>query len=141
MGFVTASLMVNCTDDTAHRIQEAFPPASSMRFMHSYQDKKCTSESFDKFDSLLADIRFAIQDPRVIEIMEVTDCAPISQIIPFLRGSPTGQDYFNVTSFSACPERKVHRVLAWIDNKLREAVHLVFPHGFSKKNVYQDPAK
>lgn len=55
--------------------------------------------------------------------------------------SPIGKDYFNVTSFSARPEQKVRRALAWTDNKFRQAVRLVVPSGLGKKDVYQGPGK
>jgi Rps23 Pro-64 3,4-dihydroxylase Tpa1-like proline 4-hydroxylase len=52
--------------------------------------------------------------------------------------SPTGADYFHVTSFSARPEQKMRRVLAWADGKLRHAVRKVIPSGLGRKDVYQD---
>lgn len=55
--------------------------------------------------------------------------------------SPTGQDYFNVTSFSARPEQKMLRALASVDNKLRQVVRWVAPSGLGKKDVYNGPAK
>jgi Rps23 Pro-64 3,4-dihydroxylase Tpa1-like proline 4-hydroxylase len=55
--------------------------------------------------------------------------------------SPIGKDYFNVTSFSARPEQKIRRALAWTDNKFRQAVRLVVPSGLGKKDVYEGPGK
>jgi Rps23 Pro-64 3,4-dihydroxylase Tpa1-like proline 4-hydroxylase len=50
--------------------------------------------------------------------------------------SPTGKDYFNVTSFSARPQQKLLRVVSWADNKMRQAARLVFPDGVGQKDVY-----
>jgi hypothetical protein len=50
--------------------------------------------------------------------------------------SPTGVDYFNVTSFSARPEQSLLRILAKCDNKLRQALRLFAPTGVGKKDVY-----
>lgn len=55
--------------------------------------------------------------------------------------SPTGAEYFNVTTFSARPEQKALRVLSCIDNKLRQAIPIVAPSGLAKSDVHQDPDK
>lgn len=58
----------------SHKIHDVFPVASSMRLMSSFREKKYTSKSYDKFDPLLADITFAIQDSRVVSLVEkITD--------------------------------------------------------------------
>lgn len=59
----------------------------------------------------------------------------------FSPASPTGQEYFNVTSFSARPEQKARRALAWADNKLRHCVRWFAPSGLGKTDIYQGPAK
>jgi len=229
-------------DDIAHRINKVFPAASSMRFMNSFREKKYTSKSYDNFDPLLADITFAIQDLRVIRLVEditgikeqISDASlyagglsamgPGHFLSPHIdnsheatrryyrtlnllyyvtpdwslesggnlelwdRGvqrhatvvskfnrlvimetnlwswhsvsevkadrlrccvsnyyfspqSPIGKDYFNVTSFSARPEQRARRALAWADNKLRQTVRLVIPSGLGKKDVYQGSDK
>lgn len=51
--------------------------------------------------------------------------------------SPTGRDYFNVTSFSARPEQKCRRVIASIDNRVRQAVRVLVPAGLGKKDIYE----
>ena len=51
--------------------------------------------------------------------------------------SPTGVDYFNITAFSARPEQKLRRVLAWVDGRLRQTVRRVVPQGLGKKDVYE----
>lgn len=56
--------------DIAERIHAAFPPCDSMRMMNSFRERKYTSKKFDTFDPILADITFAIQDPRVVSIVE-----------------------------------------------------------------------
>jgi Rps23 Pro-64 3,4-dihydroxylase Tpa1-like proline 4-hydroxylase len=55
--------------------------------------------------------------------------------------SPTGSEYFNVTSFSARPEQKVRRLISWADNRLRQAVRKVIPGGVGRKDVYQGSRK
>ena len=55
--------------------------------------------------------------------------------------SPTGNDYFNVTSFSARPEQRLLRLVAWADNKLRHAVRFFAPSGVGMKDIYQGPSK
>jgi hypothetical protein len=52
--------------------------------------------------------------------------------------SPIGADYFNVTSFSARPEQKMRRLVAWADGKLRQAVRKIIPSGVGRKDVYGD---
>lgn len=229
-------------ESLARNIHNSFPVADAMRLMDSFREKKYTSKSFDKFDPLMADITFAVQDPRVIkvveEITEIRDQIPdehlyaggLSAMGPghflsphidnshdgsrqyyrtlnllyyvtpdwslecggnlelwdhrvkhhttiaskfnrlvimetnpwswhsvnavkvdrlrccvsnyyFSPTSPTGQPYFNVTSFSARPEQKALRALAWADNKLRQAVRRVAPGGLGKKDIYKGPAK
>jgi Rps23 Pro-64 3,4-dihydroxylase Tpa1-like proline 4-hydroxylase len=53
--------------------------------------------------------------------------------------SPTGVEYFNVTSFSARPEQPFNRLLARIDNSLRQTIRKFVPHGVGKKDVYEGP--
>lgn len=55
--------------------------------------------------------------------------------------SPTGTDYFNITAFSARPEQKLLRVVAWADGKLRQAVRRVVPRGLGRKDVYGGPPR
>ena len=60
-------------DDLAHRIADAFPPVGEMRLLDSFRERKYTSKSLDKFDSLIEDITFAFQDERVIKkVAELT---------------------------------------------------------------------
>lgn len=228
--------------ELAHRIHSAFPPPESMRLMKSFREQKYTSKSFEKFDSLLRDITFAIQDPRVVSVVEqitgiknqvpdehlyagglsamgkghflgphidnshdgdrqhyrtlnllyyvspewnlqcggnlelwdrsvrkhvtivsqfnrlaIMETNPwswhsVSEVLVdryrrcvsnyyFSEESPIGKDYFNVTSFSARPEQHALRALAWVDNKLRQAVRAIAPQGLGKKDVYEGPAK
>lgn len=55
----------------------------------------------------------------------------------FSPASPTGEQYFNVTSFSARPEQTARRALAWADNKLRQGVRALVPGGVGPKDVYK----
>lgn len=50
--------------------------------------------------------------------------------------SPTGRDYFNVTSFSAPPEQPVRRLIATADNLLRGTIRMLKPDGLGAKDVY-----
>lgn len=226
----------------AAKIHSVFPNVGAMRLMNSFRERKYTSKSFDKFHSTMADITFAIQDPRVVSIVEnitgIKDQIPdthlyagglsamerghflgphidnshdgerkyyrtlnlLYYITPewqieyggnlelwdrdvkrqttivskfnrlvimetnpwswhsvsevktdrlrccvsnyyFSPRSPTGKDYFNVTSFSARPEQKFLRGLAWADSKVRQAVRVFSPDGLGKKDVYQGPGK
>jgi len=60
-------------DDIAQKIADGFPPTSEMRLMKSFRELKYNSKSLDKFDPLIADITFALQDNRVIDkIAELT---------------------------------------------------------------------
>ncbi len=53
--------------DTASEIYAAFPNAGEMRLLDSFREKKYTSKSLDKFDTLISDATFAFQDERVIQ--------------------------------------------------------------------------
>ncbi len=224
--------------EIAERIYTAFPKTESMRLMHSFREKKYTSKSFEKFDPLMADITFALQDPRVIEVVEritgIKDQIPdaslyagglsamaqghflgphidnshdasrryyrtlnllyyltpdwslenggnlelwdtrvrknstivsrfnrlaIMETTPtswhsvsevktnsvrlcvsnyyFSQRSPTGSNYFNVTSFSARPEQPLRRLIARADNGLRQILRTIKPKGFGKNDVYK----
>lgn len=60
-------------DDIARRIAAAFPPATEMRLMDTFREKKHTTKNLAKFDPLIADITFAFQDKRVIDrVAELT---------------------------------------------------------------------
>jgi Rps23 Pro-64 3,4-dihydroxylase Tpa1-like proline 4-hydroxylase len=54
----------------AEQIYAAFPSVERMRLMNSFRERKYTSKSFAEFDPLMADITFAIQDPRVVRTVE-----------------------------------------------------------------------
>ena len=224
----------------ALKISSVFPATQSMRLMSSFREKKFTSKNFEKFDPILRDITFALQDPRVISIIEritginhqipdpslyagglsamvkghylcphidnshdgsrkvyrvlnslyyvspnwsiddggnlelwdksVRKNATIASLFnrlvimettPFswhsvsevqtekIRNcvsnyyfssvSPTGEHYFNVTSFSARPEQPFRRFVASIDNHFRQAIRKVIPDGLGKKDVYRKP--
>jgi len=56
--------------DVAKQIHAAFPDAAHMRLMSSFRERKYTSKDFDRFDPLMADITFAIQDPRAVQVIE-----------------------------------------------------------------------
>jgi Rps23 Pro-64 3,4-dihydroxylase Tpa1-like proline 4-hydroxylase len=228
--------------DIARRISDSFPLPDSMRLMSSFREKKFTSKSFEKFAPLVGEVTFAIQDPRVISVVEritkiknqipdpslyagglsamvkghflgphldnshdasrkfyrtlnllyyaspdwslesggnlelwdqnvkknvtivsrfnrlaLMETTPVSwhsvsevradQVRKcvsnyyFSSQSPTGTDYFNVTSFSARPEQPFRRILAHLDNNLRQAIRIIAPDGLGKKDVYQGPKK
>lgn len=56
--------------EIAQRIQDSFPSVDQMRLMDSFRERKYTSKDFDMFDPLMADITFAVQDPRVVQVVE-----------------------------------------------------------------------
>jgi Rps23 Pro-64 3,4-dihydroxylase Tpa1-like proline 4-hydroxylase len=224
-------------DNIAEQISSVFPEPNCMRLMSSFREKKYTSKSFDDFDSLIGDITFAIQDPRVVEVIEkitgIINQIPDSSLYAgglsamvkghylgphidnshdglrsnyrtlnllyyvtpdwslenggnlelwdgfvqknvtivsrfnrlaimettpsswhsvcevrvegvrkcisnyyFSPRSPNGVDYFNVTSFSARPEQPFLRLLAGVDNRLRQTIRKVVPYGLGKKDVF-----
>lgn len=226
--------------DIAQRIQESFPRADQMRLMDSFRERKYTSKNFDMFDVLMADVTFAVQDPRVVQVVEritgIKDQIPDSNLYAgglsamglgcflgphidnshdasrqhyrtlnllyyvspdwtpenggnlelwdrdvrrnvtivsrfnslvimetnpwswhsvkevcvdrlrccvsnyyFSPTSPTGREYFNVTSFSARPEQKVLRAVTWVDNMVRQFVRQIVPGGLGQKDVYKAP--
>jgi len=229
-------------EEIARRIHAAFPDPASMRLMDSFRERKYTSKSFDKFDPLMADITFAVQDPRVLAIVEritgIADQIPDAKLYAgglsamgkghflgphidnshdgerrnyrtlnllyyvtpdwtlenggnlelwdrqvqrhativsrfnrlalmetnpwswhsvsevavdrirccvsnyyFSPRSPIGKDYFNITAFSARPEQKLRRAIAWVDATLRQAVRKVVPRGLGRNDVYEGPPK
>ncbi len=70
--------------DWARQVSEAFPEPSAMRLMDSFREKKYTSKDFDRFSPLMADITFAVQDPRVVAVVEritgIADQQPDAQL-------------------------------------------------------------
>ena len=59
--------------DIARQLSGAFPDVSQMRLLDSFRERKYTSKSLDKFDPLIGDITFALQDKRVLDIVaEIT---------------------------------------------------------------------
>ena len=57
-------------DEIVHEINMKFPAPEQMRLMKSIREFKRTSKSLEKFPSLITDITFAFQDPRVIKVVE-----------------------------------------------------------------------
>lgn len=57
-------------EELAVKINQNFPNLSQMRLMESFREKKYTTKDFDKLSPLMADITFAIQDPRIIAVVE-----------------------------------------------------------------------
>lgn len=51
-------------------IHRNFPRPENMRLMESFREKKYTSKNFDAFSPILKDITFAVQDVRVIRLIE-----------------------------------------------------------------------
>ncbi len=226
--------------DVAKRISDAFPNPESMRLMHSFREKKYTSKNLEQHDPLVGEITFAIQDPRVIAVIEritkiknqlpdpslyagglsamteghflgphidnshdgsrthyrtlnlllyvtpdwgfenggnlelwdstvrrnttivsrfnrlaIMETTPVSwhsvsevrtnhvrkcvSNYYFSSYSPTGQDYFNVTSFTARPEQPLRRFFFHWDNQLRQTIRKFAPDGLGKKDVYKGP--
>jgi hypothetical protein len=59
----------------------------------------------------------------------------------FSRSSPTGEDYFNVTAFSAPPERPFLRVWSQFDAFARNLVRKLRPEGIGPVDVYMGPPR
>ncbi|MEN9867397.1 MAG: hypothetical protein RL748_2987 [Pseudomonadota bacterium] len=57
-------------NELATRINQDFPNLEQMRLMESFREKKYTTKNFEKLNPMMADITFAIQDPRIIAIVE-----------------------------------------------------------------------
>jgi len=224
--------------EVAEQIARHFPDPSAMRLMDSFRERKYTSKNFDDFHPLMKAITFAVQDPRVVEIVEkitgiqqqipdpslyagglsamtqghflgvhidnshegsgqyyrtlnllyyispdwrpesgghlqlwnsdvsreVTITSKYNRLVVmethplswhsvskvqvdgvrccvsnyyFSPVSPTGSDYFNVTSFSAPPSEPVRRMVLKLDAKMRQMVRLFVPDGLGRKDVYQ----
>ena len=58
----------------------------------------------------------------------------------FSKESPSGEDYFHITSFLATPNKKFTRAFNHIDNLLRQNVRKVVKGGLGKKDVYSKQA-
>lgn len=59
----------------------------------------------------------------------------------FSRQSPTGTDYFNVTTFSAPPDRPFLRILCKLDACVRQFVRMLRPKGVGQVDVYTGPPR
>ena len=224
--------------EVAEQIARHFPDTSTMRLMDSFRERKYTSKNFDDFHPLMKAITFAVQDPRVVEIVEkitgiqqqipdpslyagglsamtqghflgvhidnshegscqyyrtlnllyyispdwksesgghlqlwnpdvsreVTITSKYNRLVVmethplswhsvskvevdgvrccvsnyyFSPVSPTGSDYFNVTSFSAPPSEPVRRLVLKLDATMRQMVRFFVPDGLGRKDIYQ----
>lgn len=54
----------------------------------------------------------------------------------FSKNSPTHNEYFNVTSFSARPEQRILRFISATDNFFRSTIRKFIPNGLGKKDLY-----
>lgn len=59
----------------------------------------------------------------------------------FSRRSPTGEEYFNVTAFSAPPDRPFLRLWSHVDAVLRNLVRKLRPKGVGQVDVYEGPPR
>jgi Rps23 Pro-64 3,4-dihydroxylase Tpa1-like proline 4-hydroxylase len=59
----------------------------------------------------------------------------------FSRRSPTGQEYFNITAFSAPPSQPALRLWSRVDANLRQLLRKVKPAGLGKVDVYDGPPR
>ncbi|AXR66174.1 2OG-Fe(II) oxygenase [Leptospira mayottensis] len=57
-------------EEIAQKIYSVFPKKNEMRFMDNFREKRYASKNFDQFDPILKNITFAIQDDRVIRVVE-----------------------------------------------------------------------
>lgn len=69
--------------------------------------------------------------------VRVDDCRCCVSNYYFSPRSPTGEDYFNVTSFSARPEQRFGRLVARLDNFARQAARRIVPGGLGRRDVYK----
>lgn len=59
--------------EVAEMIAGAFPPTKEMRLLDSFREQKFTSKTLEKFQPIISDITFALQDQRVIDkVAEIT---------------------------------------------------------------------
>lgn len=56
--------------ELAHLVFSKFPSKEQMRLLNSFREKKLTYKQLDNTSSLLTDITFAIQDPRIVALVE-----------------------------------------------------------------------
>lgn len=223
--------------EITQEIYHAFPPVEQMRLLSSFRERKRTYKQLDKVPEILKDITFAIQDQRVLDVVEritgiqqqepdatlyagglsemvqgdflnphldnshnrlrtqyrtvnllfyvtpdwkeeyggnlelwndsVTQQITIASVFNrfvvmetnrnswhsvspvkyngkrccvsnyyFSPVSPEGEDYFNITSFSARPDQHFRRLLSKLDSKLRQTIRKVAKFGLGKKDVY-----
>lgn len=59
----------------------------------------------------------------------------------FSRRSPTGEEYFNVTAFSAPPDQPLLRLWSRLDAGLRQLVRKFRPEGIGQVDVYEGPPR
>lgn len=59
----------------------------------------------------------------------------------FSPNSPTGKDYFNVTSFTGLPSQRALRLWLKFDSFSRQIVRKIIFKGVGKKDVYEGPSK
>lgn len=59
----------------------------------------------------------------------------------FSRTSPTSEEYFNITGFSAPPSQPFMRLLSRADAEIRQAVRKFKPDGLGKLDVYEGPPR
>jgi Rps23 Pro-64 3,4-dihydroxylase Tpa1-like proline 4-hydroxylase len=224
--------------ELANKIFHSFPESNTMRFISSFREKKYTFKQLDKTPSILKDITFAIQSPKIIRLIEKitgifnqrpdqslyagglslmkkgnflnphidnshdserkyyrrlnllyyvtpdwkkefgghlelwdnkvkkpvviesffnrlvimeTNSNSWHSVSPinnngkrccvsnyyFSDQSPSGKDYYHVTSFGARPEQKFLRILCSVDNFLRKNLRLVFKKGVGQVDVYK----
>lgn len=57
----------------AEQIANVFPPASDMRLMDTFRERKHTTKDLKRFDPMIEDITFAFQDERIVKkVAEMT---------------------------------------------------------------------
>ena len=70
--FVCDNLLL---DQMAHEIFAAFPEnLGKFRRVESFRERKSTSRQLQEYSQLLSDITFAIQDPKVVALVEQITC-------------------------------------------------------------------
>lgn len=69
-----------------------------------------------------------------VQIPEIRKCVPNYYFSPH---SPTGETYFNVTSFSASSGETALRLWSKVDNNIRQLARKLNPSGFGQVDVYK----
>ena len=94
---------------------QRFPKPGTTRMVGSFRERKYTSKYFDRFDPLMHAMPVEVQM------------------------SPTGKDYFTVTTCSARPGQPARRLPARAGQVMRKSRRILILKGLGKQDVYRGP--